>query len=84
MTYCSVAPFIQGLTIRYNNLQNLNNCLKKKEHFSDLDMSFWQLHWEQCTYPKDVIGLLSAFRAEPATLSGHKGSCKCLDPFQKH
>lgn len=84
MIYCSVAPSIQGLTIHYNNLQNLNCSLKKKEHFSDLDMSFWQLHWEQFTYPEVIIGLLSVFRAESATLSGHKGNFKCLDPFQKH
>lgn len=84
MTYCSVASSIQGLTIHYHNLQNLNDSLKKKEHFSDTDLSFWQLHREQCTYPKVVIGLLSAFRAEPATLSGHKGSSNCLDPFQEH
>lgn len=84
MIYCSAAPLIQGLTIHYNNLQNPNNSLKRKEHFSDLGMSCWQLHWEHFTYPEDFIGLLSAFRAEPDTLSGHKGSCKCLEPFQKH
>lgn len=84
MIYCSVAPSSQGLTTHYNNLQNRNYSLKKKVHFSDLDMSFWQLHWEHFTYPKVIIGLLSVFRAEPATLSGHMGNCKCLDPFQKH
>lgn len=83
MIYSSVAPSIQGLTTYYCPLQSYN-ILKEGVPFSDLNMSFWQLHWEQWASPRVDIGLLSAFRAQPATLNGHKGSSKYLEPFQKY